>query len=246
MSRWHGTGRRNPSTSEFRLLFVCTGNICRSPFAEILTRHLLVGRLGGRVAGRFDVSSAGVQAVVGSADAPRQPGRARAVGAASGRRRGVHRAAAPSSTATSAHLVLGVSPEHRSAVVECAPAALATAFSLGEFARLATSIDRSGLPAEPVARAHALVEAAWMHRGLPPPADPLDDLVPDPIGRPREAHHVAGADPRRGAPDHRRHRAAAGGGGRRHRGRTAPRAELRRERHLAMSTASAVLAGRNH
>src|SRR4051812_32932148 len=55
-----------PVDGEFRLLFVCTGNICRSPFAEILTRHLLVGRLGGRVAGRFEISSAGVQAVVGS------------------------------------------------------------------------------------------------------------------------------------------------------------------------------------
>jgi hypothetical protein len=44
-----------------------------------------------------------------------------------------------------------------------------------------------------VARAHALVEAAWMNRGLTPPADPLDDLVPDPIGHPREAHHEAAA-----------------------------------------------------
>jgi protein-tyrosine phosphatase len=185
--------KAEPVDGEFRLLFVCTGNICRSPFAEILTRHLLVGRLGGRVAGRFDVSSAGVQAVVGS---PMHPDSQAELAPW-----GLHRAAAAgftaqqlrSSTAASAHLVLGVSPEHRSAVVEYAPAALATAFSLGEFARLVTSIDRSGLPTEPVARAHALVEAAWMNRGLTPPADPLDDLVPDPIGRPREAHHEAAA-----------------------------------------------------
>lgn len=184
--------KAEPADSEFRLLFVCTGNICRSPLAEILTRHLLIGRLGGRAAGRFDVSSAGVQAVVGSAMHPDSQAELAPWG--------LHRAAAGftaqqlrPSIAASAHLVLGVSPEHRSAVVECAPAVLATTFSLGEFARLVTSIDRSGLPAEPVVRAHALVEAAWMNRGLTPPVDPVDDLVPDPIGRPREAHQEAAA-----------------------------------------------------
>jgi protein-tyrosine phosphatase len=58
--------RHRRKETEFRVLYVCTGNICRSPFAEILTRHLLIGRLGGQAAAAFDVSSAGVQAVVGS------------------------------------------------------------------------------------------------------------------------------------------------------------------------------------
>jgi Low molecular weight phosphotyrosine protein phosphatase len=65
-----GRHRADERTDTFRLLFVCTGNICRSPFAEILTRHLLRGRLGGRAAAAFDVSSAGVAAVVGSAMHP--------------------------------------------------------------------------------------------------------------------------------------------------------------------------------
>ena len=42
-----GRHRREEAEDEFRLLFICTGNICRSPFAEILTRHLLRGRRGG-------------------------------------------------------------------------------------------------------------------------------------------------------------------------------------------------------
>src|SRR4051812_49795210 len=63
-------GRHWKQASTFRVLFVCTGNICRSPFAEILTRHLLRGQLGGRDADAFDVSSAGVAAVVGSAMHP--------------------------------------------------------------------------------------------------------------------------------------------------------------------------------
>ncbi len=30
----------------FSILYVCTGNICRSPFAELLTRARLDGALG--------------------------------------------------------------------------------------------------------------------------------------------------------------------------------------------------------
>jgi hypothetical protein len=54
-----GVARHRRKETEFRVLYVCTGNICRSPFAEILTRHLLTGRLGGQAAAAFDVSSAG-------------------------------------------------------------------------------------------------------------------------------------------------------------------------------------------
>ena len=57
---------RREEDAEFRLLFVCTGNICRSAFAEVLTRHLLNERLGYGPASAIVVSSAGIQAVVGS------------------------------------------------------------------------------------------------------------------------------------------------------------------------------------
>ncbi len=42
-----------------KLLFVCVGNICRSPTAELMMRHRLAGRQG------VEVSSAGLQALVG-------------------------------------------------------------------------------------------------------------------------------------------------------------------------------------
>ena len=42
-----------------KILFVCVGNICRSPTAELLMRHRLQGRAG------VEVSSAGLQALVG-------------------------------------------------------------------------------------------------------------------------------------------------------------------------------------
>jgi len=42
-----------------KVLFVCIGNICRSPTAEVLMRHQVQGRAG------VEVSSAGLQALVG-------------------------------------------------------------------------------------------------------------------------------------------------------------------------------------
>lgn len=177
---------------EFRLLFVCTGNICRSPFAEILTRHLLVGRLGGRGAAAFDVRSAGVQAVVGAPmhpDARAQLAPWRLDGAAAEPFRG---RLLRSSMLRDAHLVLGASTRHRSAVVDRLPEALSTAFSMREFARLAEAVDPAELPEHPVARAHTLVAQARELRGLVP-SDGADSIA-DPMGRGRDAHHRAAAE----------------------------------------------------
>ncbi|TQM14799.1 hypothetical protein [Pseudonocardia kunmingensis] len=183
--------RHRREETQFRLLYVCTGNICRSPFAEILTRHLLVGRLGGRGAAAFDVASAGVQAVVGSGMH------------ASTREElapwGLHRAAADRFVARGlqpdmiedAHLVLGANTRHRAVVVDRQPAALATSFSLREFARLAGEVDPAQLPTEPVSRAHALVEQVRTRRGVSPPSLPEADRIPDPMGGPPQAHHEA-------------------------------------------------------
>jgi len=55
-------------TAGLSLLFVCTGNTCRSPMAEGLARHLIAERLGSPDLSRFgfDVQSAGVFAGPGS------------------------------------------------------------------------------------------------------------------------------------------------------------------------------------
>jgi protein-tyrosine phosphatase len=54
--RYHAGVRRPDSPRAKRLLFVCTGNICRSPLAEAIFRHQL--QQAGRGAD-FDVDSAG-------------------------------------------------------------------------------------------------------------------------------------------------------------------------------------------
>lgn len=55
--RWWRPGQsRNPP--EIRILFVCTGNICRSPTAEGVARHMI--RTAG-LEGRVEVESAGTQ-----------------------------------------------------------------------------------------------------------------------------------------------------------------------------------------
>jgi len=185
-----GRHRRAENEEEFRLLFVCTGNICRSPFAEILTRHLLRGRLGGRLAQAFDISSAGVQAVVGSAMHPDSRAELAPWNLDGAQADTFAARQLRSSMIERSHLVLGATPRHRSAVVAQCPAALPITFGIREFARLTAAVDPAQLPSHPVGRAHALVELAGRQRGLVP-ADPGADDVPDPMGQPRSAHHHA-------------------------------------------------------
>lgn len=171
----------------FRILYVCTGNLCRSPFAEILTRHLLAERLGS--AAVFQVESAGVQAVVGA----RMHGHTRGELAPwnlhrEAASRFVARQLEPSALST-ADLVLGMTAGHRAAAVEVVPQTLATAFTLREFARLSTQVAQSGLPTPLAERAREVVRRARGLRSSSVARDVHADDVPDPIGMSREAHH---------------------------------------------------------
>lgn len=178
-----------PGGERFRILFVCTGNICRSPTAEILARHLLVGRLGGREAARFDVGSAGIGAVAGHPMHPLARAQLAPWGLDGERsERFVARQISPSIVA-GADLVLGASPRHRSAVLEEFPELLAVTFSLREFARLAAPVPVETLPADVVHRARVVVDRARNLRGRVPPPD--DDRIPDPMGGPPEAHQLS-------------------------------------------------------
>ena len=205
-----GRHRRKEAEDEFRLLFVCTGNICRSPFAEILTRHLLRGRLGGRAAQAFTITSAGVQAVVGSAMHPDSRAELEPWNLHGSHADGFVARQLRSAMIERSDLVLGATPRHRSAVVARCPAALPITFSLREFARLAAAVDPGQLPGAPgrastrAGRAGATAARAGTRRPRRRRRTRPDG--PPPLGPSR----CRGADPCRGGDGCRRHRVADG------------------------------------
>lgn len=173
----------------FRILHVCTGNICRSPMAERLTRAGLEHRLGAD-AGRFVVESAGTW---GHSGAPMEPYAlttlsAHGVDGADFRARELlaeHVAAAD--------LVVAATREHRAAAVVLHPRAASRTFTLRELARLVAAVDPAQLTAsDPVERARELVTAAAGKRGLVPPATPRDDDLADPYQGPESGFAVCG------------------------------------------------------
>lgn len=183
----------------FGVLVICTGNVCRSPAIGTL----LVARargLGLNPQGWLAVHTAGAAAVVG---APLHRDTAAALASVGVPVDGAHvaRQLIPPDVA-SADLVLTATREHRSVAVRAYPPAVQRTFTLLELARLvamtdipmadhddpgtvpASAAQERGLPA----RARQLVVTARARRGLARLADPADDDLPDPIGRPPEVH----------------------------------------------------------
>ena len=113
-------------SNPFRILCVCTGNICRSPAIEIMLRD-------GLEEG-FEVFSRGTRALVGN---PVDPKMAMLL-AGDGHDPSSFVAARlnPRLDVTGTDLVLTATRDHRSLVVERAPAAWKKTFTLLEFARL--------------------------------------------------------------------------------------------------------------
>jgi protein-tyrosine phosphatase len=177
-------------SDSFRVLHVCTGNICRSPMAEHLMREGLRKRLGDD-ADRFVVESAGTWGHTGS---PMEPHALRTLasydvdGAAFTARELV------AEHVVAADLVLGATREHRAAAVVLHPRAAARTFTLREFARLAGAVDPVTLPiGDRVERARAVVRAAAANRGLVPPDSPRDDDLDDPYQAPASAFATCAA-----------------------------------------------------
>ena len=165
-----------------RVLFVCTGNLCRSPLAEGL-----LGAWAGP-AGLL-VSSAGVEARDGVPMDPSSAAALRELGGDPDPFRSHRLTAADSERAD---LVLAMNRWHRRQVLERDPRALRKAFTLGEAARLLPLADRTGLGLLPVPeRAGEL--AARLHAARARRADSGADDVADPIGRPPAEHRAMAA-----------------------------------------------------
>jgi protein-tyrosine phosphatase len=166
-------GRR---PERFAILFVCTGNACRSVIAEHLARREISARLGYEAA-RFGVTSAGTASPEGF---PMHPYTAKALawlGADAGEFSS-HRLTA--ADIDQADLVLAACREHRDQVVALRPRASRRSYLLREFARLAAFASPPRAASCPVQRAcHVVAEAARL-RGRIPYVEPAADEIADP------------------------------------------------------------------
>jgi protein-tyrosine phosphatase len=168
-----------------RILFVCTGNLCRSPVAERLAMvwaHDLLRQSPEHAA--VEIGSAGMNAAPGRAMDPRS---ADALTALGGDPAGFRSRLFERAMAEEADLVLTMSRSQRREVLEKNPRGLRRTFTLVEAADLLGHADLTGLNLLPLAhRARELglrLDTARARR----PGGNSDD-VPDPIGRSAAVH----------------------------------------------------------
>lgn len=147
----------------FSVLYVCTGNVCRSPMAELLFRGWADPYADVRV------SSAGTHALVDHGIDRSSASALGQLGIDPTRHRG--RQFEPW-MAADADLVLTAGREHRDQIMTDVPTAFRRVFTMKEFARLVSGMP-PGDPRAVVAEAHAL-------RGQAGPVPAEDDDVPDP------------------------------------------------------------------
>lgn len=168
-----------------RLLTVCTGNICRSPYAHLALQH----GLDAVRPGAFEVTSAGTHALIGNAV---DPGSAsiltgRGITSESFAARQISE-----QILAETDVVLPLEVAHRKVVLSYSPRHLKRAFTLKEFARLLDAADAREPWAERLAglataqdRWAALPSHLARERGLSRVKDGADDIA-DPYRRPQE------------------------------------------------------------
>ena len=155
------------------IVFVCTANICRSPWAEARGRQLLTG---------FDVASAGVlSSTVGR---PMDPVMAETL--PKGATADTHRAQLISAElASRAALLLTMELKHRLWIVDEFPAAIRKTFTLGQFAATAAAAPED-LPLAELLQ--------WAYRNRVAPSSRADVADPYRQGAERAAQTAAQLD----------------------------------------------------
>jgi protein-tyrosine phosphatase len=129
-----GAKPHNTKERHVHILFVCTGNICRSPTAERLAEAFsAVDPIED-----FRASSAGTRAMIGH---PIHPESALVLTGLGGDPADFAARQLTSKIAADADLVVAMTKAHRDAVLELAPRQLHRTFTLTEVARLITTFD---------------------------------------------------------------------------------------------------------
>lgn len=182
-----------------RILVVCTGNICRSPFIERLLQHELDARQGVSEPAVL-VHSAGTRALTGSAMDAQAVAQLVAHG---GDPAGfIARDLTPDLIAGS-DLVLTATRSHRGAVAAMHPKVMRQVFTFRDFADLVAGVEGPNpdvFQRDPRAWVRQVTEVAAASRGLNPPLEPdLADIV-DPFRREDEvfatmAQQIVGSMP---------------------------------------------------
>lgn len=169
------------SARPFGILLVCTGNVCRSPVAELL----LASRFYADGAAGFTVSSAGTRALAGR---PMDP-RAEALLPPDVEATGFRARQLEPSMVQAADLVLCMDRGVRAETVRTAPSALKRVFAFREFGRMLRLMDHEAVPAgigaaDKAERWRQLVARAPAVRPLALARQEDDDDVLDPFGGP--------------------------------------------------------------
>ena len=169
----------------FRILLVCTGNVCRSPIAE----HVLQDWLDGIRPDCFEVRSAGTRALAGSRMT--QPAARKLAGLAPPRMFVARQLTA--GLLPDQDLILGMTRRHRSEIVRLYPGVLRRTFTLREFGRMVQCLSSGSTCSQdfadpPAARWRRLVALAPAVRPETLAGDERDDDVVDPYGRRAEVY----------------------------------------------------------
>lgn len=177
----------NARVKPFSVLFVCTGNICRSPIAEQLFRAYLDSP-------GIEYSSAGTHAAVEWA----MPSEASDVSERLGGNPSAHSARQLSAKLIEqSDLVIALAREHRSKIVRTVPRASRYTFTLREFVRLLEEVTADSAVSDLLRNDLAgtlreLVPAVASRRGQTSPVAAGDDDVDDPFGRSLANYALAG------------------------------------------------------
>ena len=158
---------------DMHILFVCTGNICRSPTGERLTQAF------AEEAGIADLtaSSAGTRALIGH---PVEPTAALVLEGLGADPTNFRARRLSTAIASEADLILAMTERHRDKVLALAPTQFKRTFTLREAARLAEESDATTVAELAVARPRYHIQES--------------EDVADPIGADAETFHAVGLE----------------------------------------------------